>query len=320
MLQQTQVGTVIPYFEKFIQAFPRLSDLAAASEEEVLRLWSGLGYYSRARNLHRGAQYILENHDGIIPQTREELLKVPGIGPYTAGAILSIAFGFREPLVDGNVERVFSRLFGWDKPVDSKKAKDFFWEKAEELVSLSTNPKFFNQALMELGSLICTKSSPRCEFCPAKKSCIAFQSGNTLNWPFKKKKVSYQNVTLIKYFIEHQGKFLLNINTENKWWKGLWDVPTEHLTIAGACKDARKSQDSQSWKTRASARAAKLKAISWKECNHYSHTVTHHKLTVVPIHIRLKESPKLPGKWFKKNQVQTLGTSALVRKIVIQEL
>lgn len=308
MLQQTQVATVIPYFKKFTEAFPRLSDLAEASEEQVLSLWAGLGYYSRARNLHQGAQFILKNHQGFLPQTRKELLEVPGIGPYTAGAILSIAFGLKEPLVDGNVERVFTRLFGWDKPIDSGPAKTFFWQKASELVALSNSPKHFNQSLMELGSLICTKSSPRCELCPVSESCEAFRVGKTQEWPFKAKKIRYQKVTLLKYFIEWEDQYLLSQNNEGKWWKGLWDVPTEE------CPSFSK------WETQAKAFARKLKAKSWKEGNHYTHTVTHHKLTVVPLTLRLSKKPKLPGSWVNKSDLRRKATSALLRKIVLQEL
>jgi A/G-specific adenine glycosylase len=153
MLQQTQVETVLFYYHRFLKRFPTLKSLAESQEQEVLTLWSGLGYYRRARNLRKGAQYLFSLR-GEFPRTREEILAVPGIGPYTAGAILSIAFDLPEALVDGNVQRVFARYFGFREPIQSSKAQKFFWAKADLWVKTAVSPRIHNQALMELGSLI----------------------------------------------------------------------------------------------------------------------------------------------------------------------
>ncbi|MEZ6191711.1 MAG: A/G-specific adenine glycosylase [Phycisphaerales bacterium] len=165
MLQQTQVATVIPYFNRFIEALPTVDDLAAADEQAVLRLWQGLGYYRRARNLHAAAKAIQQEHGGKVPDTIEALLKLPGVGRYTAGAIASIAYGRPAPILDGNVARVLARLFLIEQPVDAPKTRNTLWQLAEQLVP-DKRAGDFNQAVMELGALVCTKVNPSCEACP----------------------------------------------------------------------------------------------------------------------------------------------------------
>ncbi|CAJ1337061.1 unnamed protein product [Effrenium voratum] len=175
MLQQTQVEVVIDYWTTWMRSFPSVPALAAASADEVNAVWAGLGFYGRARRLHEGAKYLFEKHDGELPQTLEALRGIPGVGPYTAGAIASIALGLRAPVVDGNVERVFSRLQGGlGAPAKSAKLQKVCWELAEELVD-PEDPGAFNQALMELGALICTPSSPSCQQCPVRPMCRAHQ-------------------------------------------------------------------------------------------------------------------------------------------------
>jgi len=303
MLQQTQVSTVIPYYEKFLEAFPSLESLAKAPEEKVLKLWAGLGYYSRARNLHKGAQYLVSHLQNSFPQQRAEILKVPGIGPYTAGAILSIAFNLKEPLVDGNVERVFSRYFGYSDPIDSVKAKKFFWKKAEELVNLSQEPRLFNQALMELGSLICTKSTPQCGDCPIQKDCTAFQQNLTQDIPRKQKKVKYKEVFLVKLIFENQGRFFLRKNRKTEWWAGLWDFPSMEL-------DSPKN-----WTTKIQKLAESHSPVAWKELSHEKHTVTHHKLSVIPLHLKVRKKPPFEGEWVLGSDLKDRPVSALVRRI-----
>jgi len=307
MLQQTQVSTVIPYYQRFLSSFPDLKTLAQASEEKVLAHWAGLGYYSRARNLHRGAQFLLKNHQGRFPRSRDEILKVPGIGPYTAGAVLSIAFDLKEPLVDGNVERVFSRYFALNLPTDSPQAKRFFWEKAGALVQLCSSARVFNQGLMELGSLICTKSSPECGRCPLTSSCAAYEKGIVDELPFKQKKPKYQNLHQLKLLFEKNGKIWLRKNSANEWWSGLWDFPTATL------KNPRK------WIPEVENKAKEVGAISWRELSHQKHTVTHHRLQIIPVHLKVKKAPLKDGKWVPVKEIPTLPVSALVKKIMLQD-
>lgn len=306
MLQQTQVSTVIPYYHRFLKAFPTLSHLAQASEGEVLSLWAGLGYYSRARNLQKGAQFIVQNHQGQVPTNRESLLKVPGIGPYTAGALLSIAFHQNEPLVDGNVERVFSRYFGFQKPLGSTEAKRFFWKKATELVQTTTDPASLNQALMELGSLVCTKSSPRCGHCPLQSSCTAFQKNLTETLPIPKKRPKKLHLQFIKLVIEKEGRFFTQQNSAEEWWAGLWDFPSIRIQKINRWMDEIKESLDQ------------YSPHFLKELTHQKHTVTHHQLEVVPVHIQVRKKPRIPGQWVTLRELKKLPKSALVTKIIAQ--
>ncbi|KAG1707985.1 hypothetical protein DVH05_024636 [Phytophthora capsici] len=178
MLQQTRVDTVVDYFLRWIDKFPTVAALAEANEEDVNALWAGLGYYRRARMLHAGAKYVVENYDGELPSTVDQLLTIPGIGPYTAGAIASIAFGNREPLVDGNVIRVMARMRAVGADPKNKKLINFSWKAAKELVSECDRPGALNQALMELGATMCTVQNPQCSDCPVKSVCLAYEEAN----------------------------------------------------------------------------------------------------------------------------------------------
>ncbi len=197
MLQQTQVMTVIPYFERFMSRFPTIEDLAGALQEDVLTLWAGLGYYSRARHLYQGAQQIV--HQGFFPDTKEEWMKIPGVGRYTAGAILSIALNQSEAILDGNIERVFSRLRRISREfLKSQKKTEWkvrLWRLSQifirEAGSQKIQPSDFNQALMELGALVCTPRNPACQECPLKNICRSFQRGEQSLYPPKKKKTKW---------------------------------------------------------------------------------------------------------------------------------
>lgn len=225
MLQQTRVDTVIPYFLRFIDAFPQIENLAAAGEEEVLRLWAGLGYYSRARNIHRGAKLICEVYNGKIPEVRKELLKVPGIGPYTAGAILSIAYGKTAAAVDGNVMRVFSRLFLIHEDISEASTKKEMEWIGEKVVSLE-NPSAFNQGLMELGAVICTPTSPKCSLCPLMLICKARKKGMQECLPVKKKKEPVKTVNMELALLQKEDKILLVKRPTDGLLANLWALPS----------------------------------------------------------------------------------------------
>ncbi len=186
MLQQTRVDTVIPFYERFMERFPTISHLAEADIEEVYKYWEGLGYYSRARNLHSAVKEVQENYSGTVPDTPEEIHKLKGVGPYTAGAILSIAYGVPEPAVDGNVMRVLSRIFLIEEDIMKVKTRKLFEDIIRDIIARQ-NPSFFNQALMELGALICIPRSPRCAVCPVAAHCRARQEGVQESLPVKKK-------------------------------------------------------------------------------------------------------------------------------------
>ncbi len=224
MLQQTQVDTVIPYYLRFLKSFPTVSKLAHAHLDTVLKHWEGLGYYSRARNMHRAAQVIHKDLNGAFPDTHAGLLKLPGIGRYTAGAIASIAFGRPEPLVDGNVARVFCRLFAIDKDPKSTAVQQRLWDMAGELVQ-GKQPGNLNQALMELGALICRPKQPDCQGCPLQGQCLALAQGKQDHLPIAgpKKKIPLRTVAL--GIIWRNGKILIDQRHPQGHLGGLWEFP-----------------------------------------------------------------------------------------------
>jgi A/G-specific adenine glycosylase len=240
MLQQTQVETVVPYFERWMEALPSVSALAEAEEQGVLHLWAGLGYYSRARNLMAAAKILARDHKGRIPSDYEALRSLPGVGQYTAGAILSIAFNKAYPVVDGNVRRVLSRIYGWED--DSPKR---LWDAAEKLVHRG-EPRLINQAIMELGATVCSFKAPRCLVCPVQRDCVAYKTGKQLEIPPVKKRPETVRVQLFAVLQAENGRHLM------KESRGLWEFPMFSELPAG-------------------------KLIHVGSCRH---TVTHHRLEV----------------------------------------
>ncbi len=224
MLQQTQVRTVIPYYEKFLKSFPTLAHLAKADLSEVLKVWEGLGYYSRARNLHRAAQMVLNHFQGKIPETLKDLLSLPGIGRSTAGAILSFAFQKEAPILDGNVKRVLSRLLAVTGDPKDKKTEQRLWDLSESLIPKGfSNP--FNQALMDLGSTICTPKEPQCPYCPLHPFCKARATGEPERFPLKSNTKKIPHIEAIAAVIHQDGKVLLQQRPPKGLLGGLWEFP-----------------------------------------------------------------------------------------------
>ena len=224
MLQQTRVRAAVPYYERFVRRFPTVHTLAKARLDSVLKLWEGLGYYSRARNLHKAAQEIVTRFGGQLPETRSELLSLPGIGVYTAGAISSIAFGQREPLVDGNVTRVLCRVFRIHRNPKEAAVQKKLWSLAEELLP-STRPGDFNQALMELGSEICLPRNPQCEVCPLRRTCLAKRHGEQNRLPVRRRKKPIPCHTVVVGVIERNGRVLIDKRPSEGLLGGLWEFP-----------------------------------------------------------------------------------------------
>ncbi len=222
ILQQTRVNQGLPYYLKFIEKYPTVFDLAAASEQEVLRLWQGLGYYSRARNLYSCSKYIVQSYNGIFPNNYNELLTLKGIGTYTAAAIASFAFAEAVPVVDGNVFRVLARHFGISNDISAPATKTIFIQKASECIPHGT-PAIFNQAIMEFGALHCTPQSPNCDNCPIKRSCVAFSEESQNLYPVKTKKTVVRKRYFYYLVFEHKGKLLLKQRGPKDIWQGLFD-------------------------------------------------------------------------------------------------
>lgn len=223
MLQQTQVSTVIPYFNRFVSRYPTVQELAEAEEDDVLKLWEGLGYYSRARRLIPCAKMVVEMFDGVFPEDYNSMIKLPGIGSYTAGAILSIAYNLKYPAVDGNVMRVFSRLFKMENDISDTKSKKIFEEKVFE--TLPSDRRHFNQALMELGATICTPTTPKCEACPLCLECESFKDQTVLNYPVKTKKIRKKTKKMIVCYIMHDNQVMIERRPSEGLLASMWGLP-----------------------------------------------------------------------------------------------
>ncbi|HEY7154809.1 MAG TPA: A/G-specific adenine glycosylase [Gemmataceae bacterium] len=228
MLQQTQVATVIPYFERFLSAFPTLADLAAAEEQDVLRLWEGLGYYRRARDLHRAARVLVARHAGRFPNDPVAVRDLPGLGRYTCNAVLSQAFDRRLPILEANSQRVLSRLFGREEDPRQGPARRWLWQAAEDILP-QRDVGAFNQALMELGALVCTPAAPNCSACPLAARCVARQHGRQETIPARTPPPDILRVREVAIVVRRGPAVLLAQRPDNGRWAGLWEFPHEPL-------------------------------------------------------------------------------------------
>jgi len=225
ILQQTRTSQGLPYYIKFLETFPRLEDLAIASEDEVLKMWQGLGYYSRARNLHSTARFIYFECDGFFPNTFESIMKLKGVGDYTASAIASICFNIPQAVVDGNVYRFFSRYFGITTPINSSQAHKEFKAKGMKLIDASQSGNF-NQALMEFGSIQCTPKKPSCSTCPFCSDCIAFNQNKISSLPIKTSKIKVTK-RFFSYLVisDNLNNFLMEKRIQKGIWQNLYQFP-----------------------------------------------------------------------------------------------
>ncbi|MDP1574896.1 MAG: A/G-specific adenine glycosylase [Coxiellaceae bacterium] len=294
MLQQTQVTTVIPYYERFMKDFPTVVALANAKEDEVLSHWSGLGYYARARNIHKTAQRIVTHHHGKFPTTVEAMSELPGIGKSTAGAIISFAQQEKAVILDGNVKRVLARYFAIEKPVNQSKTTDEMWVLANELTP-EKNAHHYNQAIMDLGATLCTRSKPRCTDCPVQKECVAFAKNEATLYPIKTvKKARPTKKTRMLIIQNKQGEILLIKRPSKGIWGGLWSFP---------------ESDENNFQSHA------LKYLN--ELPQITHQFTHFKLIITPH--RFSMTKKIDGNdlfWYKLGEKLPGGIAAPVTKIL----
>ncbi len=238
ILQQTRVAQCYAYYQRFIERFPNLESLAAAEENEVLKYWQGLGYYSRARNLHQAAISV----NGVFPVKYEDILKLKGVGTYTAAAICSFAYNQPHAVVDGNVYRVLSRFFGINEPIDSGKGKKIFASLAHDLLD-KIQPALYNQAIMDFGALQCTPLSPDCTVCPFKNRCFAFNHNMVSSLPIKQNKTKTSERFFYYLLIRDNGNIYLNKRTENDIWKNLYELPLIESNTALAVDDFIRKQE-----------------------------------------------------------------------------
>ena len=347
MLQQTQVKTVIPFWERWLQELPTIEAAAKADSAKIHKLWEGLGYYTRVRNLQKAAQVIVEKHGGKFPEKFEEVLALPGIGRYTVGAICSIAFNQPTPILDGNVIRVLARIFGIVENPKERKANARLWQLAEELVmhaahsnsSCSSrreeahfkirNPKSeirtgqslltsaatvtdscsaLNQSLMELGALVCTRRNPQCLICPVKKLCVAFQENRVAELPNLGKREAATAKHFIAFVIEHIGKFLVRQRPAGVVNAHLWEFPNVEVAAGGA--------------TAATLLALAKKNLGLELCNARSlctvkHSITRYRITLDAFRFALKKAPKkAAGTWRTPAQMRSLAFTSAHGKVL----
>ena len=306
MLQQTQVKTVIPYFERFMAAFPDVQALAQAPEDSVLHLWTGLGYYARARNLHRAAKQVMAEHDGEFPRTLEGLLALPGIGRSTAGAILSIACGERASILDGNVKRVlarYHRVAGWpgESPVHRQ-----LWDIAERYTPTRCCADY-TQAMMDLGATVCTRTRPACDVCPLNQGCEARAAGNPQDYPGKKpRKALPVKSTCFLIARNRNGEIWLEKRPGSGIWGGLWCFPEVASASAGqaACIDL--------WSQ---------PAESLEEWPPFRHTFSHYHLDITPVLASIDAAPASIMEasrqlWYNVKQAPQIGLAAPVAALL----
>ena len=315
MLQQTQVATVIPYYLRFMDSFPTINDLAEADEDNVLHHWTGLGYYARARNLHKAAKYIVSDHLGDFPQVIEEVIALPGIGRSTAGAILSLALNQHHPILDGNVKRVLARCYlvsGYNGLSAFDKS---LWQLTEQLTP-SIETANFNQAMMDLGATICTRSKPKCELCPLQAGCLAFAGDEQTNFPQKKPKKTIPEKSTImiipRVTLAGKSQVLMEKRPPTGIWGGLWcfHEVSKHSQISELLAKLNLHEHSR------------------EALTSFRHTFSHFHLDIEPIVINCLEcspiqikqeinEPK-PQQWYDLSLEASVGLAASTQKLINQ--
>lgn len=307
MLQQTRVDTVIDYFYRFMEEFPTIADLAQAPEEKLLKVWEGLGYYSRARNLQAAAKQIMEEFDGIFPMTVEEIRSLKGIGPYTAGAISSIAFEIPEPAIDGNVMRVVSRLFCIEADIAKASSRKIFDQAMRKIMS-QEQPGDFNQALMDLGSSICTPTRPQCESCPIQQYCQAYRENRQTDFPVKSKKQKPKDVYYVAGIIENkQQEIFLQKRPKTGLLANMWLFPLEEVS-ATRFKELQEQYDPNNWDLFSSALVAEdspevfpSETVVWQKkiLGEVKHVFSHLRWHILVFYGRNVAALTMTGSWVK---------------------
>jgi A/G-specific adenine glycosylase len=311
MLQQTQVATVIPYYERFLKRFPDVRSLARAPEDDVLHAWQGLGYYSRARGLRAGARAVVERHAARMPKSAEALRSLPGIGPYTAGAIASIAFDERAAVVDGNVTRVLTRLFALDGDPSRAPLKQTIWDLALSLVP-SSAPGELNQALMELGATVCTPRQPLCPTCPVARQCLARKTGRVAELPTPKPRPAPTAVHMAAAIAERGGRVLLvKLPHDAPRWAGMWIFPMVELA---------RGETPERGAERAARELAGVSVRSKQALTRVRHGVTRYRITLDAICCTARSTgsarrrgPELD--WLHPSELAKLALPAAHRRI-----
>jgi A/G-specific adenine glycosylase len=317
MLQQTQVVTVLPYYDRFLKALPTVHDLAMAPEQTVLKLWEGLGYYTRCRNLHKAARLIVEHHNGEFPKTLKEAEALPGLGKSTASAILTFAYGQAHPILDGNVKRVLSRLLNWEAPISSSLSSKALWKASLALVETCSDVYSLNQGLMELGASLCSTKNPSCLLCPVRSHCAAYAQGTVEERPVSlpKKAVPHKAIGVAVIWNEH-GKLLVQQRPAEGLLGGLWEFP-------GGKQEADETLEETVHREIMEELALTLHV--GKALKPVSHAYSHFKVTLYAYHCYLKPSKQSPvlkaaqaWQWLAPEDLNTLPFPTANRKLFEQ--
>ncbi|WP_413726593.1 A/G-specific adenine glycosylase [Sodalis sp. RH16] len=305
MLQQTQVATVIPYFERFLAKFPTVGALAAAPLDEVLHQWTGLGYYARGRNLHKAARLIASRHNGVFPTNYEDITELPGIGRSTAGAVLSLALGQHYPILDGNVKRVLARCFAIEGWPGKKEVEQRLWALSEQLTP-ARDAGAFNQAMMDLGAMVCTRTRPKCELCPLHTGCEAYAAGTWARYPGKKPRQVLPEKTAWFLLLQSDQRIWLEQRPAVGLWGGLFCFPQFSRREDLALWLERRGMDIQ--------RGEQMVA--------FRHTFSHFHLDIVPLRMDLTDMQGCmdegAGLWYNLAQPPSVGLAAPVERLLKQ--
>ncbi len=310
MLQQTQVATVIDYYHRFLKRFPDVESLAQAPQEDVLEHWSGLGYYRRARSLHAAAQQIVQDMDGQFPESVEAIQQLNGIGRYTAGAIASFAFDQAAPILEANTIRLFSRIMAIQESTNLSSVQNQLWQFAQEILPTGDGSGKLNQAVMELGSLICTPQNPDCQSCPIQKQCRAHELGLEGQIPLVLKKPKAEPLVHVGAVIQdRQGRLLLRQNDASQWWQGLWDLPWVEVAVRKSLKlDASERHEiEQTFSQRLGIRVQVERQLA-----SVRHAVTKYKVHYFCVHSNLAQGTKLKAatnlRWFSRDDLPPVSS------------
>jgi A/G-specific adenine glycosylase len=302
----------VPYYRRFLARFPDVSTLARAELDEVLPLWAGLGYYSRARNLHAAACAVIEKHGGVFPRDLKAMMALPGIGRYTAGAVLSIAFDEKVPIVDANVARVLARVLCLEGDLKSGANQNRLWAEAENIVAASTHPSQTNPAMMELGALICVPKNPRCAVCPAQKFCCAYKTLRQNELPFVAPRRTEVELHDVCAFVLQGDRVLLRRRSDEahqgNWWRGMWELP--RVTV----REGESTPDT-------------LRRLFFEELNSpievaerletMRHGVTHHKIALDCFAVQLSRfKARNDWKFFAWDEIEALALPSVMRRLL----
>ncbi len=316
MLQQTQVATVIPYYFRFIESFPTVASLAKAPLDDLYRHWSGLGYYRRARQMHEAANEICNNHNGCFPTEYEKVIQLPGVGRYTAGAVLTFSMDQRLPIVEANTQRLYSRLLHLQIDTASKEGQARLWSFAELVLPSRTGSGRLNQALMEIGSQVCLPKNPLCLLCPLHTLCPTFGSGSQATIPLPKKSKEFTDLREAALVIQDtKGRILMRRCESDERWSGLWDFPRFDVT---PCQTA--SQETNHISSQFESRFGNPVLIG-KQLHELKHSVTRYRITLKSYEAQLDSSaqsqwdPKIEIAWANPTQLSSLALSSSGKKL-----